>query len=309
MIYKVLPKISLVVLCSFLLRPELIFADDHSLHQQKKQAFFAKNEGPSLYFGIKSWAKVTKKTIEQNWASGLELSMGPFIEWRPLNGIGIQTGLLYSYNHLCMVSLGINGKRVPDSGIFASFYNAFNQINNLDLSKGDRFGIALDNITLHTLSLPLHFYLHPDKNRQFVLYIGPRLVIALHAAYKKFLFKLNVDANKTQYHIKNYIDKIDRKMATDGTMGDIAGEIQEGIKGGIQQLFSRSGIGVPSKRDSIFSCSWDLGFAYNSSTGFMIGTNGVGIMLGYDFTHLFSSESSKVTPRVPFLTFVKTIDC
>ncbi|WP_339044491.1 hypothetical protein [Cardinium endosymbiont of Tipula unca] len=242
-----------------------VFAEDVLLHQQEQHRFFEKNEAMSLHFGLKIWAKATKKMIKQSWASGLEVSIGPFLDWRPLNGIGLQTGIFYSCNYLYMIGVSVNGKMVSDTGMVSFFSNAFNQISNLDLTNNDRFGVTLDRVHLHTLSFPLHLRLYPEKTRQLVLYGGPRLIVALHATEKEPLFALSADANKIWYHT-----------------------VKQGILGGVKELFSRDITDASSLSGKLFSCAWDVGFEYNGNAGFIIGINGLGIVLGYDCTYLFA---------------------
>lgn len=262
--YSIPKKIAFVLLWTLLLHVVPVFAKDVLLHEQEQQGFFKKNEAVSLHFGVKTWAKATKKTIEQSWASGLEILIGPFIAWRPLNGVEIQTGLFYSCNYLYMIGISVNGRMVPDTGMCSFFSNAFNQISDLDPVNNDRFGIALDKLYLHTISFPLHLRLYPEKTRQLVLYGGPRLVVALHATEKDPLFALSVDANKIWYHT-----------------------VKKGILAGVKKLFSRDVSDTLIKSNEVFSCAWDFGFEYNGNPGFIIGINGLGIVLGYDCTHLF----------------------
>lgn len=264
--YSTSKKIAFVLLWTLLLHAVPVFAKDALLHEKEQQGFFEKNKAISLHFGVKTWAKATKKTIEQSWASGLEISIGSFLAWKPLNGVEIQTGLFYSWNYLYMIGISVNGRMVSDTGMCSFFSNAFNQIGNLYPVNNDRFGVALDRLYLHTISFPLHLRLYPEKTRQLVLYGGPRLVVALHATEKESLFALSLDANKIWYHT-----------------------VKKGILEGVKKLLSRDAADTLSQSNEIFSCAWDFGFEYNGNAGFIIGINGLGIVLGYDCTHLFVS--------------------
>ncbi|TSJ81056.1 hypothetical protein [Cardinium endosymbiont of Dermatophagoides farinae] len=67
---------------------------------------FASEEAPAddkacdWHIGVKAHSKSAIKTVTERFSMGLDFAIGPFVEWKPLDQIGIQTGLMYVYNDL-----------------------------------------------------------------------------------------------------------------------------------------------------------------------------------------------------------------
>lgn len=97
-----------------------VFALEPCTDSLKENNFFQKNQQHILDIGAKSWIRGSKKNIEKQWAIGTEVAIGPSIEWHPLNGIGFQTGLFYSYNSFFTVNFSVDHKGVFDPSLLST---------------------------------------------------------------------------------------------------------------------------------------------------------------------------------------------
>ncbi|MGI2261780.1 hypothetical protein ACRRVA_00415 [Candidatus Cardinium hertigii] len=215
-------------------------------NETQQGGFFDINKKSPLHFGVKYWTKVAIKHIKGRFATGYEHAVGPFLKWKPLHGINVQTGLMYSYNPL--VTVGVN-------------FTSTKSINGWSGSSSPIEGdikskqVDCDSIKFHAISIPLSIRFYPGSDRQFVLHIGPRIMIPLSKA-------------KQVEH--GYI-----------SIGNMSKEMW--------QLHSE--VNFESSNDLNIGphLTWDWGFDYNTKSGFTIGMNGLGLMLGFDGTKLLTN--------------------
>lgn len=147
---------------------------------------FARHQAFPLRIGIKTWAKATKDvvnqpvdknpptTLQSGCAVGGAFAIGPFVEWKPLHGIGLQTGLLYAYHRLWSLQMRIKDRAIPTTNIgalMAGIKETFQETLETP-SLHDRFQASIAPIALHTVHMPLHLRLYPEATRQLVLYAG-----------------------------------------------------------------------------------------------------------------------------------------
>lgn len=192
-------------------------------------SFLDKNEELPWHVGVKAWIKRPIKHVMKRYSNGIESVIGPFVEWKPVHGIGVQTGVMYSHNNLVRM----------EGGMF-----------NIELKKVD-----CDSVKFQAISIPFSIQLYPGNDRQFVLHTGPRLMIPLSKA----------------------------KQVGHGTIyADSRSELFKKA----QELHNESDYQKANELEIGPHLTWDWGFAYNTKSGFVIGVNGIGLSLGYDFTKL-----------------------
>jgi len=222
----------LVALSAYLIAYSPAFADTPQADQEQQGGIFDTNEECPWHFGVKMWEKLPIKLIKRRFALGCESAVGPFVEWKPLNGIGVQTGVMYTYNYLATI-----GKDASDSS-----------------------SIDCDLVKLRAISIPLSIRFYPGSDRQFVIHIGPRLMIPFKA---KQLYYENFGTTDSELSFINKLVKAWEALNSD------------------QQTAADLKIGP--------HLTWDWGFAYNTKSGFMIGMNGLGPMLGFDGSKLLTN--------------------
>jgi hypothetical protein len=98
-----------------------------------------------------------------------------------LKGIGVQSGLLYNYNYLLVLSIDISRYKIEGTGLFYFLYDAYEQIISLDFvgDKKNIFNAHLDGVTFCALSFPLSYQFYQERTRQLVMYGGPHFRLAL----------------------------------------------------------------------------------------------------------------------------------
>ncbi|MGI2298651.1 hypothetical protein ACRRVB_02540 [Candidatus Cardinium hertigii] len=245
---KTIQKIvKLVALSAYLVSYGPTFAATPQANEREQGGFFDVNEAFPLHFGAKLWNKSPIKEIQHRLALGHELAIGPFLEWKPLNGIGLQAGLMYVYNHLG--TIGMSGGNLVDgwSGKTTPRKNAPPSTN-----------IDCDIVKFHAISIPLSIRFYPGSDRQFVLHIGPRLMIPFKG---KQTYYDSFPIPDTKSDLKARFEKIFEKFNSEQISNDVT-------------------IG--------WHLTWDWGFAYNTKSGFIIGMNGLGLMLGFDGSKLLA---------------------
>ncbi|MGI2298652.1 hypothetical protein ACRRVB_02545 [Candidatus Cardinium hertigii] len=231
---KTIQKLTkLVALSVYLVAHDPVFAAPLQANETEQGGFFDVNKESPLHFGVKSFIKSPVKHIQTSdpklQAFGLEGGLGPFIEWKPLNGIGIQIGVLYSHNRLFVCNKGI--LMLPC--LFSTDKNMMSF-----KSEGWKF---------HALSIPLSVRFYPgDSKEGFALHAGVRYVIPI---------------GKT----KSYeFEKGDRPIFA-FLLGNKAPQYKQNIENHL---------------------TLDFGFDYTSTSGLIMGMNGLGFQLGYDFSKL-----------------------
>ncbi|WP_419241397.1 hypothetical protein [Cardinium endosymbiont of Nabis limbatus] len=121
------------------------------------------------HIGIKAWIG-HEKDLPVRRFSDLQPAIGPFVEWKPFDGVGIQTGLIYSYNSL---------RKLCDWREVVSGCSGAPKPNEKNSSK---MHVGLNRVEFHAISIPLSIWFYPGSDRQFALHGGLRLVIPLSKA-------------------------------------------------------------------------------------------------------------------------------
>lgn len=251
--------------------------------------FFGKNAQSVLHIGIKSWAKGTKKIIEKHWAIGSEIAIGPVVEWHPFNGIGFQTGLFYNYNCLFTVDFSVDRKRLLDTSLFSFGYRVIDVINSLSAKdEGYIVHAGLGSIAFHAMSLPLFFRLYPEKSRKLICYGGLRFILIFPDLQKKQYCSVHIDTSiiKNTFYgaLKRGSDIANQRNVTVQDIQDIA---RQGLSNMYHSIFrikpDRAETQPLSNKLCIWDLGWDFGFEFRGDSGIVIGINGLGLVLGYDF--------------------------
>lgn len=251
--------------------------------------FWGKNKQSILHIDIKSWAQYTKKVIKQHWAIGSEVAIGPVLEWRPLNGIGLQTGLCYSYNCFFTINFSVDREELLDPSPFKFGYRFMDKIHALSAKhEGYTAHAALGNIQFHAISLPLFFRFYPEKSRKLVCYGGPRLIWILPSLRKKQYCPVYIDTSS----IKNilYDGLITGKDIANQrslTFQDIKNITEQGLLKIYHSIFKVHPDSAQPQilSNRLFNWDWvlDFGLEFRGASGFIVGINGLGLVLGYGF--------------------------
>lgn len=280
----------LVGLCTWFIGHHPTFAIAPCTDLVQQNGFFGKNAQSILHIGIKSWAKGTKKIIEKHWAIGSEMAIGPVVEWHPFNGTGFQTGLFYSYNCFFTVDFSVDRKRLLDTSLFSFGRRIIHAVNSLSAKdKGYIMHAGLDRIAFHAISLPLFFRLYPEKSRKLVCYGGPRFILVCSGLQKKQYYSVHIDTSiiKNIFYdtlIKRGNDIVNQRDVTVRDIQDIA---KQGLLDIYHSIFrikpDRAETQPFSNKLCIWDLGWDFGFEFRGDSGVVIGMNGLGLVLAYDF--------------------------
>ncbi|MEF2228928.1 MAG: hypothetical protein V3581_02730 [Candidatus Cardinium sp.] len=252
----------------------------------QQDGFFDKKTKSILHIGIKSWVKGTKKIIEKHWTIGGEVAIGPVVEWHPLHGVGLQTGLCYSYSCFFTIEFSVDRKKLLDTSLFSFGPRVINEINALSTKdEGYITHAGLDHIQFHAISFPLFLRLYPEKSRKLVCYVGPRFLLILPGLAKKQYCPVHVDTAVLKgilYDVLKQGKYISDQRSV--TIQDIQNIAEQGL---LEMYHSIFGIRPDRSFNQSIACywdwSWDFGFEFRGSSGFIIGINGLGFVLGYDF--------------------------
>ena len=204
---------------------------------KENDGIFDLNEKFPLHFCLKAFSKGSIRSNTESSSLYFQTGIGPTVEWKPLNGLGIQCGLLYTSNPL-EIELKIESQ---------------NRSNHAKISKRQ----------FHGISVPVYLCFYPGDDRQFVLHAGARWVIPIGDGKKQEIDTIPLTSNKLEM-LKSLEDMM-KHIGERGTNPE-----------------------TNLKIDNF--CIVDLGFDYNAKSGFIIGMNGLGLQLGYDFTKLFIKE-------------------
>lgn len=172
-----------------------------------------------------------------------------------MSGIGIQIGLMYSYNNLATAGLNWQGEVV--SGWSGNLKPKESNVPNSNLEL-----IDVDYVKFHAISIPLSIRWYPGCERQFVLHGGPRLAIPLSKAKQVCYDSESFDTNGWHDTLKCFHRLSEHFFNTE------------------------SGKKVGNDLEIKNHFTWDFGFAYKTKFGFIIGMNGIGLELGYDCAKL-----------------------
>ncbi|WP_342265464.1 hypothetical protein [Cardinium endosymbiont of Philonthus spinipes] len=198
--------------------------------------------------GVKLWHKHPIKTVMDRLSGGLEFALGPFIEWKPFDSLGIQTGVLYSYNDLA--TAGFNWQMRVVSGWSGKPKKSIKNASNT---------IDIDRVKFDAISIPLSIRFYPGSGQQLALYIGTRLLIPVLKA-KQICYGFISCNNGHKAKLFEWINQ-EMEFFKDKSSKQLAHDLE--IKSHV---------------------TWDLGFDYSTKFGLIVGMNGFGLMLGYDCT-------------------------
>lgn len=250
--------------------------------------FFGKKKQSTLHIGIKSWAQGTKKVIANHWAIGGQIAIGPVIEWQPFNGIGFQTGLLYSYNCFFTVDASIDSKKLLDRSFFSFGRRFIDKINVLSAqNEGYIVHTNLATIEFHAINLPLLLRLYPEKSRRLVCYAGPCLILVFPGLVRKQYCPVHINTASVKNILYDVL-KQGKDIADQSgiTPQDINNLVNYGLLEIYHSIFKINHNSPQTKSINTFwnwSLDWDFGFEFKGSSGIVIGMNGLGLVLGYDF--------------------------
>ena len=248
-----------------------VYAAEPDIDTGQQNSFFSKNNSLPLHWGIKSFAQVTYGRMKEYNSVGMEAAVGPFLEWHFLNGIGIQTGILASFNRTLALGSELNGQKlsmhildIPE--IIETFKTAA-QSDNVQKNQFKIDAIA-NQFSYWTLSIPLTLRIYLGQTKRWVFYGGTRFVFSPFWKEKKTFFNIALDGSKFAEHTaKRFIDSRD---------------LGQSLQAGIDSIIGSSS--SISRKEDIYNWLWDYGIEFNAHSGFVIGIkNGLGIVVGYDF--------------------------
>ena len=243
-----------------------LFGKDMTCKQSRDTSLFSVNQKLPIHFGVKSWGRLQLGSFPQ---IGWECAIGPFVEWRFLNGLGIQTGLFYNFQELLLLDLSINDKPAT-IGKFVKTLQTQEKVNLLKNNLANDYSAKPGLMVLHNISIPLLLRFYPEKSRQLVLYVGPRFTKTVTGKKRIQLMKMELTKNS----------KYD--LATKGLKQFFFNNF----------AFIRSVAGKDAELDAMYKSLiyWDFGFEFHGKNGFIMGINQVGLVFGYDATKLFCKK-------------------
>lgn len=282
-----LKKVKIFVTLLSLVISLAIHHQTFAVDSEESNNFLDKNQKSLFNVGIKSWFRFNKRIIQTQWVAGPEIAIGTVVEWHPLNGIGIGSGLIYSYNVLPTISFSIDNKLVAKEGIIAFGREVYDQCKKLSLiDKGFIINATLHNTTFHAVSLPLHLRLYPDHTRSLIVYAGVRLMLVLPTIHHKDFFPVSVDTGILKEILADVGQQVKDK-GSDITNDEMTSITKEGFSRALDSIFATEA--NPGKKlftnpDLIYlDLVYDFGVEFRWKSGLVIGTNGLGLVLGYDF--------------------------
>ncbi|MBX9890196.1 MAG: hypothetical protein K2X94_02925 [Amoebophilaceae bacterium] len=242
-----------------------LFGKELTYQQSRDKSLFSVNQKLPIHFGVKGWGRLQVGSFPQ---IGWECAIGSFVEWRFLNGLGLQTGLFYNFQELVMLDLSLDGKSATIKEVVKSAQAEQEDLIKYDLSK--TYGIKPGLMVLHNISIPLLLRFYPEKSRQLVLYVGPRFTKTVAGKKTIQFMSLNLSPNSKK---------------------DIA---SQGLKPFLLKCFSGkwSLSGQNAALDKMYKSLiyWDFGFEFHGKNGFIMGINQMGLVFGYDCTKLFCKK-------------------
>ncbi|MDD9139744.1 MAG: hypothetical protein NQ127_02325 [Candidatus Cardinium sp.] len=264
-----------MALASFVNCGDIFAMQEATIETREASTFFAKNKKFPFHFDIKTSLSVGLDTFGDYWAGNWKTSIGPMVEWHPLNGIGVQTGLWYSYNFSSGIRIDQNRRSLTEKEIWDFIRNGFANISGIDWTddSDDSIAIRLDGGSFHAMHIPIFLRVYLGKKRQFVLYVGGDYRIALFGE-KNFFAKnapyLYINSKKIRNHI---------------------------LQQGVPSLFKEVIFMQNDKKDQLqlsklAKWHWDFGFEFRNKSGLIVGIKWLGLTFGYDFSKLFCEESN-----------------
>ncbi|MGI2261781.1 hypothetical protein ACRRVA_00420 [Candidatus Cardinium hertigii] len=267
----------------------LTFATTPHGNLGQKNDFLDKNQSSIFHIGIVTWAKCTKKVIQAHWAVGSEIGLGPVVEWNPLNGIGLQTGLFYSYNSFYTVNFLLDRKQECNPDIFAFGHRCI-KVLSAALShpyQGYTLHIACGNIEFHAISIPLFLRLYPEKSRRWICYGGPRLICMLPIIKKAEYCPIHVDTSQIKDILYNRLEQCPGLGEEDNLLYSIEEIIQDVLSqlhSSILTIHPNNAGPQPIRNQQVnWDLVWDFGIEFRGKSGLILGINGLGVVLGYEF--------------------------
>ncbi|MGI2299266.1 hypothetical protein ACRRVC_01070 [Candidatus Cardinium hertigii] len=268
----------------------LTFATTPGQNIIQNNDFLDKTQSSILHIGIIAWAKCTKKVIQKHWAVGREIAVGPVVEWHPLNGIGLQIGLLYSHNSFYTVDFSLDRQKVLDPDLF-SFGRRVINILSKALShpyQGYTVHLAFANIQFHAISIPLFLRLYPEKSRRWICYGGPRLICLLPVIEKTQYCPVHVDTSIIKDILYDslieYRDLANEEALTFDAIPGIAQNGLSKLRSAILKIDPNSARPQSFSNEQLhWDLVWNFGLEFRGRSGLVIGINGLGFVLGYEF--------------------------
>jgi len=260
-------KISLYIIVSWMLiQAQVVFAQDFTDHNVPSKAFFAVHKKLPWHLGMKGWFRLDVMDLPQSF--GFQATVGPFVEWRFLNGLGIQTGLCYGFHQLLFsLSCTLNNQAMKPTDFVKKIVRESSKLNVTHPSIRD-CKVVINMTALHVISMPFIFRFYPEKTGQLVIYLGPRFAKIIAGKKQVELLGLHLSS---------------------GMLHDL---IQKGWKPGFKDILSLAKPVAPdnqqlSAQEKQFRIYWDVGFEFNGKSGFIMGINQIGLVFGYDVARWF----------------------
>ncbi|WP_243518541.1 MULTISPECIES: hypothetical protein [unclassified Candidatus Cardinium] len=209
----------------------------------------------SWSIGVKILTKNCFQVLVHRTASGVELAIDIFVGLKLSDKISMQSGLICGYNDLYTVGY-YAWKREVISG--------WSLVHRRPTKTKSTVLLDVDKVTFYAISIPLSIRWYPGSGRQFALHGGPRLMIPISKVEQICCQDLILDQNSNFWdQFLKFIDGKLKHKASNKSLNEIA---------------------LPSY------LTFDFGFDYTFKSGFIIGMNGLGTQIGYDFTHLFTKQ-------------------
>ncbi|AWN82284.1 hypothetical protein [Candidatus Cardinium hertigii] len=263
-----------MALASFVNCGDIFAMQEATTETTEASDFFAKNKKFPFHFDIKTSLSVGFDTIGDYWAGNGKAAIGPMVEWHPLNGIGVQTGLWYSYNLSPGIRIDKCGESLAKKGFLDFIKNGFKSISDMDWTddSDDSMAMRLGGGSFHAVHIPIFLRVYLGKKRQFALYVGGDYRIALFGE-KDFFAKdvpyLYLNSKKMRNHI-----------------------LQKGVPSLKEAIFMQNDKKDQLQLSKLAKWHWDFGFEFRNKSGLIVGTKWFGLTLGYDFSKLFCEESN-----------------
>jgi len=265
------------------------FATTPHANLVQKNDFLDKSHASIFHIDIVTWVKYTKKVIEKHWALGTEMAIGSVVEWKPLNRVGLQTGLFYSYNSFYTVDFSLDRKNELNPDVFA-FWRGCIKTLSAALSRpyqGYTVHVALGNIQFHAISIPLFLRLYLEKSHRWVCYGGPRLICMLPVIKKTEHCPVHIDTSQIKDICYNNAVKY-YDLAGEGNLfyfiETIAKSLFSDLLSSILRIHPNNAHSKPiNDKQFNWDLVWDFGIEFRGKSGLIVGINGLGIVLGYEF--------------------------
>ncbi|WP_243018105.1 MULTISPECIES: hypothetical protein [Candidatus Cardinium] len=213
-------------------------------------------ENLSWSIGVKTLTKGCFQVLVHRSASGVELAIDIFVGLKLSDKVSMQSGLICGYNDLYTAGYDAWKREVMDG---------WSLVHKPPTKTKSTVLLDVDKVTFYAISIPLSIRWYPGSGRQFALHGGPRLMIPISKVEQICCGYFILDQNSTFWdQFVDFIHGKSKNKASNKSLNEIA---------------------LPSY------LTFDFGFDYTFKSGFIIGMNGLGTQIGYDFTHLFTKQA------------------